>query len=108
MQYSTNYNFKKPDQLDNYNVDDFNDNADAIDGAIKDHVDRTPMQPEGVHGICYELLGQISGYVTPSIPSTTYTLEQCSIQPIGGGAILPGWVLFTDNTTMQPAFAKPQ
>ena len=32
---TTNYNLKKPAQTDPYNVDDFNDNMDKIDAALK-------------------------------------------------------------------------
>ncbi len=39
MTTTTNYGLKKPDQLDNYNVDDFNDNADAIDAQMKKNAD---------------------------------------------------------------------
>lgn len=34
MQYTTNYHLKKPEGTDFYNVDDFNDNMDAIDNAL--------------------------------------------------------------------------
>ena len=39
MTTTTNYGLKKPDQLENYNVDDFNDNADAIDTQMKKNAD---------------------------------------------------------------------
>lgn len=39
MTTTTNYGLKKPDQLDNYNVDDLNDNADAIDAQMKKNAD---------------------------------------------------------------------
>ena len=35
MQYTDNYNLKKPDLTDRYSVGDFNDNADGIDAALK-------------------------------------------------------------------------
>ena len=34
MDYTANYNLKKPSGDDLFNIQDFNDNADAIDGAI--------------------------------------------------------------------------
>lgn len=34
---TANYNFKKPAQTDYYNINDFNDNMDAIDTAIKEN-----------------------------------------------------------------------
>ena len=34
-EYTTNYNLKKPDQNEFYNIDDFNGNADIIDEALK-------------------------------------------------------------------------
>lgn len=34
MKYTKNYNLKKPEVTDSYNVDDFNENADAIDAAL--------------------------------------------------------------------------
>ena len=33
--YTQNYNLKKPASTDNYNVDDFNNNADLIDAELK-------------------------------------------------------------------------
>lgn len=36
MNYTTNYNLKKPAGSDVINVQDLNDNADLIDSAIKD------------------------------------------------------------------------
>jgi len=38
-EYTPNYNLKKPGQDDFYNVDDFNENADIIDQALKAHDD---------------------------------------------------------------------
>ena len=35
MTYTDNYNLKKPGQLDYVDVDDLNDNADAIDAALQ-------------------------------------------------------------------------
>jgi parallel beta-helix repeat protein len=35
MKYTENYNLKKPEAEDFYNVEDFNDNADIIDGKLK-------------------------------------------------------------------------
>lgn len=40
MNHTTNYNLKKPLQSEYYNVDDFNDNADIIDAALKSHSDK--------------------------------------------------------------------
>lgn len=34
--YTTNYNLKKPDETENYNVADFNDNADTVDAKLKE------------------------------------------------------------------------
>ena len=39
MEYTQNYNLKKPGQEDFYNVKDFNDNADIINQALKAHDD---------------------------------------------------------------------
>lgn len=36
MDYTTVFNLKKPAQADNYNVDDFNDNMDAVDAQLKE------------------------------------------------------------------------
>lgn len=35
MNYTTNYNLKKPATIDTVNIQDLNDNADKIDTAIK-------------------------------------------------------------------------
>ena len=37
MEYTPNYELKKPEQDDFYNVEDFNENADIIDQALKAH-----------------------------------------------------------------------
>ena len=39
MTNTTNYGLKKPDQTDNYNVDDINANADIIDAQMKTNAD---------------------------------------------------------------------
>ena len=36
MLYTRNYNLKKPELMDIYNVEDFNDNAESIDAALQD------------------------------------------------------------------------
>lgn len=40
--YTENYNLKKPDRTDFYSVQDFNDNADIIDTALKSISDDIP------------------------------------------------------------------
>lgn len=37
MQYTKEYNLKKPEKNDLYNVQDFNDNMDTIEGALENH-----------------------------------------------------------------------
>lgn len=44
MKYTPNYNFKKPDQTDSYNVDDFNGNMDILDTKLKEVADNTSGQ----------------------------------------------------------------
>ncbi|MCI1959640.1 MAG: tail fiber protein [Clostridia bacterium] len=39
MDYTSNFNLKKPEQTDFYNVSDFNDNADIIDTKLKANAD---------------------------------------------------------------------
>ena len=39
MTNTTNYNLKKPDYTDFVDVEDFNDNADAIDAQMKTNAD---------------------------------------------------------------------
>lgn len=67
MNYSSNYNFKKPSSSDYYNVSDFNDNFDAIDTALNSiesdlntsnsnlstHVANSLYSSSGLHGIRY-------------------------------------------------------
>ncbi|PKB52298.1 hypothetical protein CRH03_25290 [Clostridium sp. HMb25] len=38
MQYTTNYNLKKPEGSDPVNIQDFNDNADSLDTELKKRV----------------------------------------------------------------------
>lgn len=51
--YTTNYNLKKPLQTENYNVDDFNGNADIIDTALK-NIDDTKVDVEVGKGLSDE------------------------------------------------------
>lgn len=38
MEYTSNFNLKKPAQEDNYNIADFNENMDTIDKSLGDLV----------------------------------------------------------------------
>lgn len=40
MDFTNNYNLKKPAEEDFYNIEDFNDNADIIDDALQNKVDK--------------------------------------------------------------------
>lgn len=53
MNYTTNYNLKKPVGSDVINVEDFNDNADSIDAAIL-------AEKEAVQTWVAETLGDLS------------------------------------------------
>lgn len=44
MKTTTNFKLNKPDQIDNYNVDDFNKNADIIDKELKTQKDAIETQ----------------------------------------------------------------
>lgn len=44
MKYTENYNLKKPEQTDSYNVDDFNENADAIDAKLKELLEHLTVE----------------------------------------------------------------
>ena len=44
MKTTTNFRLNRPDQIDNYNVDDFNKNADIIDKELKTQKDAIETQ----------------------------------------------------------------
>lgn len=52
MTNTTNYNLKKPDTTDFYDVQDFNDNMDIIDGQMKSMED---VVPSGLHADAYSV-----------------------------------------------------
>lgn len=49
MKTTTNFKLNKPDQADNYNVDDFNKNADIMDKELKTLKDNFDNLFEVVH-----------------------------------------------------------
>lgn len=48
MKYTEHYNFKKPDQEDFYDVDDFNENMDIIDAELKRLADNSNSIPKSI------------------------------------------------------------
>lgn len=51
MKYTTNFNLKKPEQTDFYNVDDFNENYEAIDAELKNRKDEQEKDAENITGL---------------------------------------------------------
>ena len=55
MNYTSNYNFKKPENSDYYNIGDVNDNMDAIDSALNsiESQDIVSSGTSGIYGLRY-------------------------------------------------------
>lgn len=77
MKYTPNYNFKKPDQTDSYNVDDFNGNMDILDTKVKDIEDNLDGgKPQNVVQTLLVEKWSGSEYSLEDLyPSTTYDLD---------------------------------
>ena len=62
--YTENYNLKKPDRTDFYSVQDFNDNADIIDAALNDKLNKDFSNASGgVIPITSGGTGNSAGYI---------------------------------------------
>ena len=51
MNYTENYNLKKPEQADFVDVDDLNDNADTIDSKLKANADAASAAQEDINNM---------------------------------------------------------
>lgn len=62
MKNTKNYNLNKPSPEDFYNIEDFNTNADLLDGELKKHADSLTKKADLVNGKVPE--GQLPSYVS--------------------------------------------
>lgn len=62
MENTKNYNLNKPSPEDFYNIEDFNTNADLLDGELKKHADSLTKKADLVNGKVPE--GQLPSYVS--------------------------------------------
>lgn len=71
MNYTNNLKLKKPESTDYYNVEDFNENADALDKAIAEH--KTEINP---HNVTAVQVGAVTalGNVDPTVSGCTTLL----------------------------------
>lgn len=67
MQYTSNYNLKKPDGTDNVDIQDFNDNAQIVDAALTPAAD--PVKVPASNG-AFKLIDWVS-YLTNRIKAIT-------------------------------------
>lgn len=63
MTTTTNYELKKPESTDFYDVGDQNDNMDIIDGALKENAD-------GISGLVGLGLSVVDGKIAQTITTT--------------------------------------
>lgn len=83
MNYTENYNLKKPAQTDYYDVDDFNANADTTDAKLKDLYDRKAEIATG----SYTGTGKAGGGVNTNSITFDFTPSVVLIQS-GSGAVV--------------------
>ncbi len=80
MKYTANYNMKKPEATDSYNVDDFNENIEIIDAQMKNHSDR-------IFGHCNKNLVPnilpLAGDVNAKVSANPTTLASVSMLHFG-------------------------
>ena len=86
MKYTENYNLKKPEAEDFYNVEDFNENMEVIDGELKNlednKVDKIPGKGLSTNDYTTEEKNKLAGieagankYVHPSTHSADMIVE---------------------------------
>ncbi len=96
MNYTANYNLKKPLQNEYYNVDDFNDNADIIDAALKAHNDAigslSNLETEEISS----LVGAINE-VWGDVVKVAHKLPDVDNDSLKIGNLLFQWGKFTAN-----------
>lgn len=83
MNYTENYNLKKPAQTDYYDVDDFNANADITDAKLKDLYDRKAEITTG----SYTGTGKVGGGVNANSITFDFTPSVVLIQS-GSGTVV--------------------
>ena len=78
MKYTPNYGIKKPEQDDFYNVEDFNDNADIIDQALKAHDDAlaTKETPQGAQEKADAALNSAKQYTDQEVGEIAQALNE--------------------------------
>ena len=77
MKYTGNYNLKKPEGSDVVNIEDFNDNADIIDQALKAHDDAlaTKETPQGAQEKANAALNSAKAYTDQEVGEVSQELD---------------------------------
>lgn len=109
MQYTDNYNLNKPDTVDYYNIQDFNDNSDVIDAELSKKSERSEYsavlnttwsgdsapytQTVNINGI----LSTDTPHITPVYSNNTATakLEQMAWFFVSKAVAGDNYILFT-------------
>jgi len=77
LEFTPNYNLKKPAEDDFYNVNDFNENADIIDQALKAHDDAlaTKETPQGAQEKADAALNSAKQYTDQEVGEVSQALD---------------------------------
>ena len=92
MKYTENYNLKKPEVKDFYNVDDMNENLDVLDGALKSNTDEIASVKSDLENLTAEDIGAVGTIkyvkdvdVLTLTEEGTYYVDNGTNTPIGDG-----------------------
>ena len=76
MQYTENYNFKKPDDDDIYDIQNENDNMDSIDTSLKSTLDNVATQLQNTINTVMAKMTQVVQYVDSKVASVVDKIEE--------------------------------
>ena len=98
-EYTQNYNLKKPDEEDFYNVKDFNDNADIIDQALKAHDDAlaTKETPQGAQEKANAALNSAKQYTDQEVGEVAQELAAHKAEDVTQGNT-PHGIIYEEGT----------
>lgn len=96
--YTENYNLKKPDRTDFYSVQDFNDNADIIDTALNNKLNKDFSNISSGAGGAVPIANGGTGATTAA-----NALSNLGAVPLGGG-VMTGKLEIEYNYTDEASF----
>ena len=82
MQYTENYNFKKPEDEDTYDIQNENDNMDSIDFSLKDTLDTVAERLASALAVVNEKVTEITNYVNEKVAYILENLESLVISKV--------------------------